>query len=275
MYDVWFMDETCFIIIIKKRGVRYARIDKDRQTASVTQKRKRFNRRKTCGNPECFATSDIKMGKWQMPSGNIIITGVGKSAGLQFDTLLIPSGSEYRTENTEKVKNFYFNYNENDRLESQTTDFIRSKQIISRYLFDNKIEIADVGGGTGPYSFWLAEKGHNVHLLDVTPKHIEIAKQKGKTNKISLSSYTCGDARELPYENESMDMVLLMGPLYHFQSQESRAKCLTEAFRILKNGGHVICTVINRYTILVSTIKWNIFNMYDTDTLDKVIKPEC
>jgi len=69
-----------------------------------------------------------------------------------------------------------------------------------------------------------------------------------------------------------MDIVLLMGPLYHFQSLESRGKCLSEAYRVLKNNGYVICTVISRYTALVSTIKWNIFNMYDTDTLEKVIK---
>ena len=224
---------------------------------------------------EILNVSPQAISKWEngkcLPETSLL-PDLAKALDCSIDTLLVPSDKKYKVENTKKVKNFYFNFNEDERLDSQTKDFIRSKHIISRYLYDNEMEIADIGGGTGPYSFWLAEKGHKVHLLDVTPKHIEIAKQKSKDIKVVLSSYICGDARNLPYESESMDIVLLMGPLYHFQSLESRGKCLSEAYRVLKNNGYVICTVISRYTVLVSTIKWNIFNMYDTDTLEKVIK---
>jgi len=63
-----------------------------------------------------------------------------------------------------------------------------------------------------------------------------------------------------------------MGALYHLQSQESRAKCLSEAFRVLKRGGYVICTVISRYTVLVATLKWDLSHIYDFDTLKGIIE---
>jgi len=202
----------------------------------------------------------------------ILLPELAKALNCSIDTLLVPKDKTHLEEN-EKVKYFYDTINEDERLIKQTLEFTRSKNIISRYLPDgSNMEIADIGGGTGHYSFWLAEQGHNVHLLDVTKKHIEKAKQRSKTDNISLSSYTCADARDLPYHNKSMDLVLIMGALYHLQSHESRSQCLNEAFRTLKRGGHIICTVISRYTVLVSSLKWNLFHIYDLDTLKKIIE---
>ena len=221
---------------------------------------------------ETLNVSPQAVSKWEngrcLPE-TALLPELAKALNCSIDILLTPV---CRMEENEKVIDFYEKADEDGRLGWQTKDFTRSKSIISRYLFASSMEIADVGGGTGPYSFWLAEKGHKVHLLDLTQKHIDIAMQKGKTGNIALSSYICGDARDLPYENESMDLVLVMGALYHLQAPESRHKCLTEAFRVLKCGGYVICTVISRYTPLISTIKWNIFHHYDIDILEKIIK---
>ncbi|MCL2404822.1 MAG: methyltransferase domain-containing protein [Defluviitaleaceae bacterium] len=161
-------------------------------------------------------------------------------------------------ENNNPVINYYENsYNEDEREGREAIEFARSKTIIARYLKGRNMEIADVCGATGAYSFWLADMGHQVHLLDLVPGHIKVAQQKSHDNGIVLASYSCADARELPYESESMDMVLLMGALYHFQSKESRLQCLVEAFRVLKKGGIFICNVMNRYNYLISSLKYN------------------
>ena len=160
-------------------------------------------------------------------------------------------------ENNENVKLFYStDFNEDERAGRETLEYARSKEIISRYLCEGLMDIADICGATGAYAFWLAEMGHRVHLLDLAEKHIEIARQKSAKNGIKLISYSCADARCLPYENESMDMVLLMGALYHFRSKEARIKCLSEAFRVLRKGGTLICTVMNRYNYLISSMKY-------------------
>ena len=223
---------------------------------------------------EILQISPQAISKWEngkcLPE-TMLLPELAKALDCNIDTLLMPKDDTYGVEENDKVINFYETVNESVRLEKQTLEFTRSKQIISRYIFSENMEIADIGGGTGPYSFWLAKQGHNVHLLDLTQKHIKIAKQKSKTDNIPLSSCICADARNLPYQNESMDLVLIMWALYHLQSHESRAKCLSEAFRVLKRGGHVLCTVISRYTVLIATLKWNLSHIYDNDTLKKII----
>jgi len=223
---------------------------------------------------EILQVSPQAISKWEngknLPE-TALLPELAKALDSNIDTLLMPKDETNKEEN-EKVKEYYENVNEDARLFKQTLEFTRSKSIISRYLSADGMNIADVGGGTGPYSFWLAEQGHNVNLLDITQKHIDMAKQKSIADNIALASCTCADARNLPYQNESMDIVLVMGALYHLQSQESRAACLREAFRVLKRGGHVICTVISRYTALVATLKWNLSHIYDLAALKKIIE---
>ena len=55
-------------------------------------------------------------------------------------------------------------------------EYLRTKEIVSRYLTTNAMKILDIGCATGAYSFWLAEMGHRVFMLDAVERHIEIAK---------------------------------------------------------------------------------------------------
>jgi len=147
-----------------------------------------------------------------------------------------------------EIEEFYQdNYNEDDRMNRNPIEFLRCKEIISRYLSDAKLTIGDIGGATGVFSYWLAELGHSVHLLDYVAAHIEQAKQNGAKHGLSLASYTCGDARQLPYNNAQFDLLLEMGPLYHLQEKDDRLQCLAEAHRTLRSGGVMICDTISRH----------------------------
>ena len=157
----------------------------------------------------------------------------------------------------EQVKEFYENYNEDGRLTRHDLEYARSKEIISRYLTKDKMKIADIGGASGVYSFWLASLGHGVHLLDLTPKHIEQAKAKAASTGVHLSGYLCADARQLPYESDSFDIVLEMGPLYHLQSRNDRIAVLRESYRVLRKGCSVICAVISRYASMIDGFKFS------------------
>ena len=128
---------------------------------------------------------------------------------------------------------------------------IRSMEIIKRYLTKPKMSIVDIGGGTGFYSFWLAEQGYNVHLIDLTPKNIEIALEHSKDKGISLGSIKVGDATKLDYNDNTFDIALLFGPLYHLVNKEDRIKSLVEAKRVLKKGGILLCVAISRYASML------------------------
>ena len=127
----------------------------------------------------------------------------------------------------------------------------RTQEIINRYLDKKNALILDVGGAAGVYSFWLASQGHKVHLVDASPKHVEQARKIEKTSNLKLESITVGDSRNLnQFDDESVDTVLLLGPLYHLVKKEDRLKTLHECFRVLKKNGKLFSAGINRYASL-------------------------
>ena len=150
------------------------------------------------------------------------------------------------------INTFYNNTQmETDRLGQHVFQLegLRTQEIILRYL-KPAMNIADIGGATGAYSFWLHDKGHNVHLLDAAEFHIEAATKISITENKSLSSISLGDARQLPYDDEQFDLVLLFGPLYHLQEKDDRVKSIMEAKRVLKKNGVLLAATITRYASL-------------------------
>ncbi|SEA78657.1 class I SAM-dependent methyltransferase [Pedobacter hartonius] len=145
-----------------------------------------------------------------------------------------------------EISNFYTRSSEESRLTLGLgpLEFERNKDLISRYLPDRKGLIADIGGGPGHYAQWLAALGHNILLVDPVPKHIQQAERRSKRSKYGFRA-VLGEARALPMENNSADVVILHGPLYHLQDLEERLAVLKEARRILKIGGVVLGFGIN------------------------------
>jgi len=149
-----------------------------------------------------------------------------------------------------QVIDHYNQVNEKDRLTSSwgQIEFVRTQEIIKQYLPPTPCTVLDVGGAAGVYSSWLAEEGHEVHLVDPVPKHIEQAKQISKNQtKHSISTITVGDARDLDFPDSSTDAVLLLGPLYHLTKYDDRIQALKEAYRVLKSGGYLFAVVISRF----------------------------
>lgn len=157
----------------------------------------------------------------------------------------------------EIIKQFYSNEMEKDRLDHELfkLEGIRTKTIIGGYLTKSKMSIADIGGGAGYYAFWLQAMGHEVTLVDLSPKNIELVSDYTKTSGIRLTNFRQGDATQLNLPDEGFDLVLLLGPLYHLTDHNERIKALSEARRILKPGGFVLCAVISRYASLFDGFK--------------------
>jgi ubiquinone/menaquinone biosynthesis C-methylase UbiE len=125
----------------------------------------------------------------------------------------------------------------------------RTQGIIQRYL-KKSMTIADIGGATGTYSFWLHDMGHKVHLLDAAEFHVEAATRISITENKPLASISLGDARDLPFDDAQFDLVLLFGPLYHLQEKGDRIRSIAEAKRVLKKDGILLAATISRYASL-------------------------
>jgi 2-polyprenyl-3-methyl-5-hydroxy-6-metoxy-1,4-benzoquinol methylase len=108
-------------------------------------------------------------------------------------------------------------------------EFTRTKELLSRYLPPPPAVIFDIGGGSGVYGFWLAQQGYEVHLIDAVHEHIEQARSTSHSSDYPLASIVVGDARQLNRDDSSVDVVLLLGPLYHLIERSDTTKWLPRA----------------------------------------------
>ena len=123
----------------------------------------------------------------------------------------------------------------------------RTRDLIQRYAPPPPGTVLDVGGAAGAYALWLAEAGYAVHLLDAVPRLVAEAEERSAAAERPLVSCRVGDARALDVPAETVDIVLLLGPLYHLTDPGDRARSLQEAARVLRPGGRLFAAAISRW----------------------------
>jgi SAM-dependent methyltransferase len=131
-------------------------------------------------------------------------------------------------------------------------EFERTKELVTRFLPPGS-DVADVGGADGRYAAWLADLGHRVELVEPVTLHVELALTRAGTPARFVVHE--GDARSLPLPEDSVDAVLLLGPLYHLGERTDRLRALGEARRVTRPGGIVFAAAISRFAPLLDTIR--------------------
>lgn len=148
------------------------------------------------------------------------------------------------------IEQYYAEFAEDDRLESARgqLEFERTKRIVRRFLPAPPAVVADIGGGTGPYSFWLASLGYETHLVEPSEPLAAICKSRMQANPSQAGPRTIeiGDARSPWLGDASCDAVLMLGPLYHLTERDDRVQAIRESRRILKSGGWFFAATITR-----------------------------
>jgi ubiquinone/menaquinone biosynthesis C-methylase UbiE len=127
----------------------------------------------------------------------------------------------------------------------------RTREILTRLGPEPPAVVVDVGGAAGVYALWLAERGHEVHLVDAAPRLVAEARRVAEATSIPLASARVGDARDLPWDDASADCVLLLGPLYHLVEAPDRRRAIAEAARVLREGGLLFAACITRWASLL------------------------
>lgn len=112
---------------------------------------------------------------------------------------------------------------------------------------ESDIKILDVGAGTGRYSVQLSEEGFDVTAVELVKYNLGILKSKESGVKAYL-----GNALNLSrFEDDSFDLTLVFGPMYHLFTMEDKVKALKEAKRVTKEGGFVLVAYyMNEYGVL-------------------------
>jgi len=124
----------------------------------------------------------------------------------------------------------------------------RTRELLSRFLPPAPATILDIGGGPGDHACWLARQRYQVHLMDIVPLHVEMARAASRQQPDApLASVQVGDARSLPWDDATADVVCLLGPLYHLTDRDDRMSALNEAHRVLKPGGVLFAVGVSRF----------------------------
>lgn len=156
------------------------------------------------------------------------------------------------------IEQYYAEYPEDDRLKSAAgqLEFERTKTIVQRFLPPPPAVVVDVGGGTGPYSFWLASLGYEVHLIDPSTRLVQICRNRLEANSSQAEPRTVevGDARSLWLGDATCEAVLMLGPFYHLTKRDDRIRAVQESRRILKPGGYLFTATITRVASFVDAL---------------------
>jgi ubiquinone/menaquinone biosynthesis C-methylase UbiE len=156
----------------------------------------------------------------------------------------------------ENILKYYSSFDEWGRLDREPVEFLVNLHYIRQYL-PAQSRILDNGAGPGKYSIELAKLGHQVTLTDISPKLVEIAKAKVSELLQDQHVIECqvADARDLSiFLNDTFDASLMLGPMYHLQTEVDRDKAITELFRVTKDSGYVFVAFMSRMRHLTTSI---------------------
>lgn len=134
---------------------------------------------------------------------------------------------------------FYSQYDENQRLLSRhgMVEYLTTMRYVGKYL-NAGMRILEIGAATGRYSHALAMQGYRVDAVELLEHNIEIFKENTASGE--PVTITQGNAMDLSeFEDETYDITLLLGPMYHLFTEEDKLKALAEAIRVTKRGGTV------------------------------------
>jgi len=130
--------------------------------------------------------------------------------------------------------------------------------VVDRYFPSAKVKLLDIGCGAGFLTNPLAMAGHEVTGLDASPGALETARRWDKTKSVR---YLEGDALQLPFAENSFDVVSLMDFLEHIPNPQD---AIREAARILAPGGLIFYHTFNRnpfsWLIAIKGVEWFVKN---------------
>lgn len=152
----------------------------------------------------------------------------------------------------ESLTQFYDQYDEDARLTSRhgQVEFLTTMRYIEKYLRPG-IRVLEIGAGTGRYSHTLARMGYRVDAVELISHNIDVFMQNAQPGEnVTIRQ---GNAVNLSaFEDDTYDVTLLLGPMYHLFTVEEQKQALREALRVTKPGGVVFAAYCNNDATVVT-----------------------
>ena len=124
------------------------------------------------------------------------------------------------------------------------SDKLEKELVFSLFEIKHGDAVLDVGCGTGNYTIELAKRGADVVGVDSSEEMLIWARQKAQGERLKVN-FQVADALNLPFPDESFDLILSNGLLCFLKEPE---KALMEMHRVLKPGGGLAVGVLNKWS---------------------------
>ena len=164
----------------------------------------------------------------------------------------------------EKIVNYYENYDEDGRLfrdKAHLPEYLTTIRYFDR-LFSSGSRILDACAGTGRYAFYLADKGHIVSACDLSAHHIDIIRAKTGADKLADIA-VCNVLDLSRFGENSFDVVLCMGAMYHLPSDEEKTRAIAECVRVCIPGGLIVLAYMNYFAVVAAEVQTGLGNLDD------------
>ena len=142
------------------------------------------------------------------------------------------------------LNEFYSHYDEDGRLSKKhgSVEFLTTMRYIGEYIKPGD-RVLEVGAGTGRYSHALARQGYTVDAVELIGHNIDVF--QNNTQPGENISITQGNALDLSaFSDNTYDITLLLGPLYHLYTKEDKRQALREAIRVTRPGGVIFAAYV-------------------------------
>lgn len=202
-------------------------------------------------------------------------------------------------ESNQYLKAYYDNFDEDSRLTDRCgmVEYMTTMNFIQKYLSPG-CRIMEIGAGTGRYSHALARMGYQVDAVELMERNIEVFRKN--TLPSENITVTQGNAIALTsFPDNTFDLTLLLGPMYHLFTRADQEKAISEAVRITRKGGIIFAAycmsdasiinygfvkgnihaliekgLLNPETFETFSHPWDIFELYRKDDIDALRKTQ-
>lgn len=192
---------------------------------------------------------------------------------------------------------YYGSYDEDNRLCSRhgSVEFLTTMRYVQRYLKPG-MRVLEIGAATGRYSHTLARQGYKVDAVELVQHNIDIFRQNTQNGE-DVKIYQ-GNAKNLNMlGDDTYDITLLLGPMYHLFTVPEQLEALSEAIRVTKKGGVVFAAycgneatmvqycfgrgmlkeqryrdLVNPVTFKASSDPAELFQLYRKEDIDKLMR---
>ena len=154
-------------------------------------------------------------------------------------------------ERTDLINEIYGKFNEDDRLTKSRQgqlEYRVTMHYIHRFLKTGD-SVLEIGAGTGRYSIALAREGFRVSAVELVESNLARLRENAAGLK-NLDAHR-GDALDLGrFPDDSFDLTLLFGPMYHLYEKADQQKAIDEAIRVTKPGGTILTAFLSAHAII-------------------------